>query len=262
MPCKVCESETRPVFETMVLERHPAVFTRCTRCGFMAAEDVTWLDEAYSSAINDIDLGTIWRATGSVGLIEGLILSTFDAEGSFVDYGAGYGVLVRLMRDLGFDFHWTDKYCDNLFAQQFVAEPGTRYELLTAFEVFEHLVDPVAEVTEMLTLSDTLLFSTLLVPDGITKAEDWWYFGPDHGQHIAFYTPQALGVLAERFDLHLCSDGVESHLLSRREVPQKRFELYAGKGRRSRLMRKVMRRRMSRQTLLDQDFRMVSGYSV
>lgn len=55
-------------------------------------------------------------------------------------------MLVRVTRDLGFDFYWHDKYCDNIFAKHFVANRESRFALLTAFEVFENLVDLLSEI--------------------------------------------------------------------------------------------------------------------
>ncbi len=50
-------------------------------------------------------------------------------------------MFVRLMRDNGFDFYRSDRQCENLFAKGFEAslDVSPSYELLTAFEVFEHL---------------------------------------------------------------------------------------------------------------------------
>ena len=43
----------------------------------------------------------------------------FKSNGSIVDYGGGYGLLVRLMRNSGFDFYRYDPYCANFFAKGF-----------------------------------------------------------------------------------------------------------------------------------------------
>ena len=147
----------------------------------------------------------------------------------------GMGVLVRVMRDLGFDFYWHDKYCDNIFAKHFIADGKTRFELLTAFEVFEHLVDPLSEIKAMLAFSNNILFSTLLVPKEAQKASDWWYFGPEHGQHVAFYTVEALQVVSKVFNLHLSTDGVGMHLLSQKPVSNRLFRFFARETRQSRL---------------------------
>ena len=70
----------------------------------------------------------------------------FDPKAKFLDYGGGYGMLVRLMRNYGFDFYYFDKYCQNLFANGFDLKDSacSRFELLTAFELFEHFSEPVS----------------------------------------------------------------------------------------------------------------------
>lgn len=50
------------------------------------------------------------------------------------------------MRDIKYKFYWQDKYCKNLFAQNLKAIPEQKYELVTAFEVLEYLVNPITEI--------------------------------------------------------------------------------------------------------------------
>jgi hypothetical protein len=47
-----------------------------------------------------------------------------------------------------------------------------------------------------LSISDSLLFSTELLPVPAPPIADWWYYGPEHGQHIAFFTRTAIRKLA------------------------------------------------------------------
>ncbi len=144
-----------------------------------------------------------------------------------IDYGAGYGFFVRLMRDKGLDFYWADRYATNLFAKVAVADTSgqSRYELLTVFEVFEHLVDPVNEVEQMLRLTESILFTTTLMPSSCPPPDAWWYYGLDHGQHISIYTRRALEQLATRFKLRLYTDGNAFHLLTRRRISARAFRL-------------------------------------
>lgn len=260
MHCRICDAVSIPSFTARILGKYDAVYFRCGACGFMQTEEPHWLAESYDTAINDIDLGPLHRAIAAAGLIEGLLLSCFDKDARFIDHGGGYGLLVRLMRDRGFDFYWRDRYCENLFARHFVANSGARYELLTAFEVFEHLADPLAEITTMLDCSDNILFSTLLLPQRAQPNADWWYFGPEHGQHIAFYTLPALRIVAGRFNLHLASDGTGMHLLSRKWVPDRLFRFFARETLASQVTRRLLRRRLRKQSLLEDDFQAVSGY--
>ncbi len=46
-----------------------------------------------------------------------------------MDFGAGHGVFVRMMRDKGFDFFWNDIYCKNLYAKDFEYTENTKYEM-------------------------------------------------------------------------------------------------------------------------------------
>ena len=70
-------------------------------------------------------------------------------SGNFLDFGDGYGVFTRWMRDEGYAFFHYDQHCPNLFAPGHEADisGSVRYELATAFEVFEYIVEPAKTVT-------------------------------------------------------------------------------------------------------------------
>ena len=147
-------------------------------------------------------------------MIEGMIPIGFDPNAKFIDWGGGYGLLTRLMRDKGYDYYWHDPHCKNLFAKQFIASEKHQYELMTAFEVFEHLAHPLDEIANMLRFSKNIFFTTEIPPRKLTGASDWAYFYPQTGQHISFYSVETLKHIANRFGLHLNTDGHSLHLLS------------------------------------------------
>ena len=109
------------------------------------------------------------------------------------------------MRDEGFPFLRSDLYCENIFARGFDLsdrDPDFQdsFVLLTAFELFEHFEHPKCQIEKMFGLSDTILFSTELQPDReLTSADDWWYFVPETGQHIAFYNLRLAGISGRPF---------------------------------------------------------------
>ena len=90
-------------------------------------------------------------------------------------------------------------------------------EVLTAFEVFEHLEDPLPEIEKMLTFSNNIFFSTELLPFPIPEPKDYWYYGFDHGQHISFYTPETLLFIARKYGLNYYNLG-NLHLFSDNQI--------------------------------------------
>ena len=139
-----------------------------------------------------------------------------------LDFGGGTGLFVRLMRDRGFPFFWEDPWCANVHARGFDA-PGTRFDLVTAFEVLEHLPDPAPVLLSLLRRTDSVLASTELLPPG-RNPDSWWYFLPETGQHVSLFTRPALQALARRLGVRLYSRG-NLHLFTRRSVAAWRFRL-------------------------------------
>ena len=261
MQCKVCGSPSDFVFKGTILQKYEVSYYRCPKCDFMQTEEPYWLAESYSSAISDLDLGPVNRAITGARIVESIILLAFDPNAKFIDWGGGYGVFTRLMRDMGYDFYWRDAYCQNLFAKHFVADADSGYELMTSFEVFEHLVQPMSEVEAMLKLAPNILFTTQVPPARLTAATDWWYLTPEHGQHIAIYSVPALNQIAKTFGLHLSTDGTALHLLSQKPVADRMFKLIARDGRASKVMRSIRRRKLRKGSLLMDDFRAVTGWN-
>jgi hypothetical protein len=94
-----------------------------------------------------------------------------------------------------------------LYVLAILASENQKYEVLTAFEVFEHLNNPLEEIDKMLKYSDSILFSTELFPSTAPKPGHWWYYGLDHGQHIAIYSKKSLEMLAAKRALNLYTNG-------------------------------------------------------
>ncbi|WP_449419483.1 methyltransferase domain-containing protein [Phormidium nigroviride] len=226
MKCKICESESFYFANANILNKYDAAYFKCTNCGFVQTEEPYWLEEAYSQPIADTDSGLVFRNYMLARIASNIIAKLFNPEAKFLDCGGGYGLFVRLMRDINYKFFWQDKYCKNIFAQGFEAnlQNAENYEAVTSFEVFEHFVNPIAEISEILKYSKNILFSTELLPDSDPKPEEWWYYAPHEGQHISFYTPKSLSILAERLGLNLYSNGSSLHLLTESNIQEALFE--------------------------------------
>lgn len=216
--CRVCASAAPHVFTQPLLDR-PVDYFECARCGYLQTQTPDWLEAAYASAINDVDTGIMLRNQSNVGRVLVTLAACGRLRGRVVDHAGGYGILVRLLRDAGVDARWRDKYCENLVARGFEADDGP-YDLLTAFEVFEHLTDPLAELAAMLQQAPVVLLSTELIATAQTPPRDWWYLGRGHGQHIGFCRATTLRWMAAKLGCHHASDGRAVHLFSVRRVPR------------------------------------------
>lgn len=226
--CDLCGCETAVWARARILGKYDIVYRRCPSCGFVRTETPYWLEEAYSEAISRSDLGLVWRNLYYAKRTK-YILSLFfrDPLGKYVDYGGGYGLFTRLMRDSGFDYYHYDKFCRNLFAEKFEAVPGRRkFSLLTAFEVFEHMSNPLEEIDRMFSWSDHILFSTELIGMDPPQPSDWWYFCLETGQHVSFYTRRSLGVIADRFGKHLYTNGRNLHLMTAKKIRWPQFLIF------------------------------------
>src|ERR1035437_8193351 len=109
--CPVCGSALEPAFSATVLRRHCVTYLSCASCGLLKTENPFWLEEAYRTAIVPSDTGVARRNLEYRRLLEPILYSFFGEEGTFLDVAGGYGLLARLLRDIGFDCYTTDKYC-------------------------------------------------------------------------------------------------------------------------------------------------------
>jgi len=217
------------VFSATVLSRHAVSYYRCARCGLLQTEAPYWLDEAYREPIAAADTGLIQRNFSLAARLSAVLYSCLDPRGAYLDVAGGYGMLVRLMRDIGFDFYWHDQHCENVLARGFeAAGAGRKFSALTAFEVLEHVPDPVRFVSDLLQQHDvrTLIFSTQTYA-GNLPPRDWWYYAFETGQHISFYQARTLATLAERLGLHfLSANGL--HVMTDRPAQFGRLKLLTG----------------------------------
>lgn len=220
-------------FTAKVLHKHVAQYEVCDGCGFLRAHEPHWLDEAYSSAIAAADTGLVARNVSLAAKLAGALYWGLGERGagSYLDAAGGYGMLTRLMRDMGFDFYWADKYCENLLATGFKYKPELgACRAVTAIEVLEHLTDPAAFIEETLAAAgaDALLFTTELYEGAPPDPDAWWYYTFATGQHIGFFQRRTLQVLGARLGLQLASaNGL--HVLSKKPVNERLFAMATGR---------------------------------
>lgn len=224
MKCKICNSKSNKIQNGKILNKYDIEYFQCINCGFVQTQKPYWLEESYSNAISVSDTGVMSRNL-MFSKIATIILSMLvNRRGEFLDYGGGYGIFTRLMRDNGFDFYWYDKYATNLVARGFEGRMSDkRYEAITSFENFEHFENPLDDIEKIFSLTDFVLFSTDIVSTPAPATDDWWYYCLEHGQHISLFSLKSLEYIAEKHGYLLTSNGINLHIFSKKKINNKIF---------------------------------------
>jgi hypothetical protein len=252
--CPICANKRQEVFQARLLHKYDVRYFLCDSCGLLQTEPAYWLDEAYGSAIADTDTGLVSRNLEISTKLSCLFYFCFDPKAQYLESAGGYGLLTRIMRDWGFDFRWHDPYCENIFARgfQWDSARGTASSgAVTAFEVLEHVMDPVAFIQNALAFgkTKTIVFSTLLYEDRPPLPDQWWYYSLSTGQHISFFRRGTLEILARKLGLRYYTHGI-LHVFTERALSDSLFQLctsrFAG------LLSKYVRRQLTSKTFDDQ----------
>ena len=227
MRCDLCGGDCVSRGSYSILGKYEAHIAQCQECAYAFAVEPSWLEEAYSSPMTAVDMGPLHRCIEQARPARMLMEVLYRGRGRGLDFGAGYGLFVRRMRDLGYQFFWHDTHCPNLFARGFEGDlkESEHYQMITAFEVMEHLVSPNALLKSILSSSDSFLFSTMLLPEPFPSFDEWWYFGPEHGQHVSFYSRRTLRRLAETMGKRFVTNGFNLHMITSSRINRRLFEV-------------------------------------
>ncbi|TAM43290.1 MAG: class I SAM-dependent methyltransferase [Burkholderiaceae bacterium] len=234
MNCHLCNAVTRTHFTATVLNKYEANYHYCAECDHLFVSEPTWLDEAYSEALTQEDTDVAARNVFTALRLAAINYFALGdrGKGRYVDAAGGYGLLTRLMRDLGFDYFWSDRYAKNLFARGFERDATQGVCLaVSAVEVLEHTTNPLEFIRQILTecQSDTLIFTTEVFADNNPPLPGAWsYYAFNTGQHIAFFSRRGLASLAKRLSMNYYPLG-RLHVFSKKNLPYWKLKLASHK---------------------------------
>ena len=233
--CPVCQA-VAPLLDTVDLNKSceearglrlppsgiPVRYHLCDRCGFCFAPELfAWSFEQFEEKIYNGDYVKVdpdyvrERPIGNANLVDQLFGKT---KVSHLDYGGGSGVLSETLRQKGWASRSYDPFVDRTVR---VADLG-RFDLVTAFEVFEHVPDIerlFADLRSLVSDDGILLFSTLLSDGEIRRAQPlrWWYASPRNG-HISLFSKESLRLCLDRSGFNSASANANLHV-GYRKVP-------------------------------------------
>lgn len=176
-------------------------YVLCDQCRFcFAPEFAAWSLEDFETKVYNAEyvvvdrdyLDTRPRANARS------LLATFGDRGKelrHLDYGGGHGLLSDLLCEQGWHSESYDPFVDRSVS---LNELG-QFDLVTAYEVFEHVPDVrrlIANLASLLNPDGVVLFSTLLSDGNIFPGQplSWWYAAPRNG-HISLFSARSLEIL-------------------------------------------------------------------
>jgi hypothetical protein len=144
-----------------------------------------------------LDTGAIQRALYNQALI--LIIAKALGLKTVLDFGGGDGLLCRLLRDRGLAAETMDECEMPWYARGYEGDLSRQYDLITAFEVFEHLPNPGATLSQLFRARPRFMIASTEVYSG--QDSSWGYLGPPGhagGGHVFFYSRDGLKLVAQR----------------------------------------------------------------
>jgi hypothetical protein len=219
--CKVCDSESKLIFRRGWLSNSQTFpYYCCTNrgCRFLFTDCLddlsdTQVAEVYASQWDSMSSeGSSSRALDKVNLTKSLV----PKVSSVFDLGSGKGWGVDALRKAGFEAYGYDvtppKVCaDYITVGNREAVVGT-YDIITAIEVFEHLIDPIEVcqwVASLMEEGSIFVFTTSTFNPNKHDI-NWWYL--DVVGHVSLHTRASLKCLAESTGFKVISDIWSTHV--------------------------------------------------
>ena len=202
----------------------PVDYHLCDACGFCFAPGfrgwsrADFAERIYNAGYAEVDPDYAETRPRQNAQFIDTLFAHAPASLRHLDYGGGTGLVTECLLRLGWDSTSYDPFADATD----VAELG-RYDLITAFEVFEHVPDVAGTLRELagLMADDCLVLFSTVVSDGEiarNRRLTWWYASPRNG-HISLFSRRSLTLALGSLGLKLESFSPACHVAFRDDLP-------------------------------------------
>ncbi len=218
--CKICGSEAKFAFKgNWSGQSHTFSYYRCTnsQCNFLYTDYLDNWSEEQISALYDGHVcgGAKERAHLPLDKVN-LAKSILPDAKKILDVGCGEGLGVYFLREAGFEAYGYDvvqpTICHNYITTGNQEDITETYDVVTAIEVLEHLIDPVETchwIAGLVREGGIFAFSTYTFEPKKHDAT-WWYL--DHIGHVSLHTRSSLRLLAEATGFRVVTDIFSTHI--------------------------------------------------
>jgi len=193
--CRWCGAPTSLAFTLTVLRKFEVNYLQCSGCSSLQTQRPYWLSDAYDKNLARLDTGAAQRNISNLAASY-LVARIFELR-NVLDFGGGDGLLCRLLRDYGLNCFVRDKYASATYALAFTEPDFARPDLMLAYEVLEHLVEPRTETRDLFAEKPKVVLASTSLYEG--QARDWWYLAPETGQHVFFYSAGAMRQMGQLY---------------------------------------------------------------
>jgi SAM-dependent methyltransferase len=245
--CQICEGASFPLDvvdfnksceeargKHLPLTGVPIYYYLCEQCGFCFAPEFSqWKLEDFEKRIYnseyvqvDPDYLEVRPRTNAKNLIDAF--GYRGPEIRHLDYGGGRGLLSNLLHKSG----WQSTSYDPFVDHDIHLESLGKFDLITAYEVFEHVPNVkqlIGNLSSLLVQDGVILFSTLLSDGklGSRQRISWWYASPRNG-HISLFSRKSLAILGAKEGFHLGSFSSGFHAYWRNVPPWAKHIIQVG----------------------------------
>jgi hypothetical protein len=194
--CRLCGGILTAQFSKKILGKYDVKYFKCSTCQSLQTETPYWLDEAYKdNNLSNTDTGAAQRNLHNLAAC--FTIAKLLKTKNVIDIGGGDGLLCRLLRDYKINCYVKDKYATLTYGQGFAEQDFQTPDLVIGFEVLEHFPNPSSDLDDIFSHTpQALLLSTAIYRN---EPQDWWYFSPESGQHIFFYSQKAIEIIANKY---------------------------------------------------------------